>query len=65
MKNSGYCLKESLFYLMRLSLEDLKALQNGWNPKWSNSGIWPLISPILKYIGDGKHSIALICLQGG
>lgn len=33
-------------------LNDLKSLERTWNPNWTTSGIWPLISPLLNYFRD-------------
>ncbi|KIM20811.1 hypothetical protein M408DRAFT_30078 [Serendipita vermifera MAFF 305830] len=33
-------------------LKDLKSLEETWNPNWNNSGIWPLISPLLNYFRE-------------
>jgi hypothetical protein len=44
--------KLNLFF----SLRELKNLRVSWNSKWADSGVWPLISPLLSYIRNGKSS---------
>jgi len=46
------------------SLGGLKSLQDSWNPEWNESGVWPLISPFLTHVNNGKHwDIAFLVLM--
>lgn len=35
-----------------MHLNNLKFLKKTWNPNWTNSRIWPLISPLLNYFRE-------------
>jgi hypothetical protein len=38
------------------SLSELKDLRTTWNAKWADSGVGPLVSPLLSYLRNGKSS---------
>ena len=38
------------------SLEEMMELKRTWSSKWSSSGVWALISPLLSHFTEGMHS---------
>ncbi|KIM20808.1 hypothetical protein M408DRAFT_123239 [Serendipita vermifera MAFF 305830] len=38
-------------------LNDLKSLETIWDPNWTKSSIWPLVSPLLSYFEAEKSHL--------